>query len=93
MIVDASLTYNPWDPTDDGLLTISYDFTGSSEVKIYDFAGDLVWSRMSGNGSVTWNGSTMDGTRVAKGVYFAHIIANASEGTYSTVVKIAIVDK
>jgi hypothetical protein len=93
VIVDASLTYNPWDPTDDGVLTISYDFTGSSEVKIYDFGGDLVWSRMSSNGSVTWNGNTMDGTRVAKGVYFAHIIANASEGTYSTVVKIAIVDK
>jgi hypothetical protein len=91
-IVDATLSWNPWNPND-GLLTISYDFTGPAMVKIYDFAGDLVKTLTSETGSVMWNGATEDGTRVADGVYFGHIMVETTSGNFSTVVKIAIVEE
>jgi hypothetical protein len=92
-IVDASLSMNPWDPRTDGVLVIDYNFTGTSEVKIYDFGGDLVKTLRSTSGMVQWNGTTEDGTTVASGVYFGYITATSSAGTYSTFVKIAVVQK
>jgi hypothetical protein len=91
-IVDATLSWNPWNPND-GLLTISYDFTGPATVKIYDFGGDLVKTLSSETGSVMWNGATEDGTFVADGVYFGHIMVETTSGNYSTVVKIAIIEE
>lgn len=92
-IVDASLSMNPWDPRTDGVLVIDYNFTGTSEVKIYDFGGDLVKTLRSTTGMVQWNGTTEDGTTVASGVYFGYITAMSDSGTYSTFVKIAVVQK
>jgi hypothetical protein len=92
-IVDATVNFNPWDPAKDGPITIDYNFAGQTAVKIYDFAGDLVKSMTSEVGYATWNGRTEDGTMVADGVYFAHIVAETTAGSYSTVVKIAIVEK
>jgi hypothetical protein len=92
-IADATVTYNPWDPSEFSTQMISIDFTGDAWLKIYDFGGDLVKALYTNNGTFTWNGMTEDGTRVADGVYIGHITATSASGTVSTVVKIAIVEK
>ena len=93
-IVDASLNMNPWDPAVDGPLTIDFGYTGPATVKIYDFAGDLVWaSNPVTNGTVMWYGGTQDGTMVADGVYFGYVEVTTDGGVVSTVVKIAVVEK
>ncbi len=92
-IVDATLNVNPWDPRVDGLLTIDYGFTGQATVKIYDFGGDLVRTMSSSSGTVAWNGTTEDGTTVAAGVYFGHIMVETTAGNYSTTVKIAVIER
>jgi hypothetical protein len=92
-IAQATVTYNPWDPSEFSTQTISIDFTGDAWLKIYDFGGDLVKALHTTNGMFSWNGMTEDGTRVADGVYIGHITVDTDAGTYSTVVKIAIVEK
>jgi hypothetical protein len=91
-IVDATLNMNPWDPNE-GILTIDIGFGGDATMTIYDFAGIKVKSMRTSNGTFSWNGSTEDGTRVADGVYFGHIEVEGTGGSYSTMVKIAIVEK
>jgi len=92
-IANATVTYNPWDPSEFSTQMISIDFTGDAWLKIYDFGGDLVMALHTTNGTFSWNGMTEDGTRAADGVYFGHITVDTDAGTYSTVVKIAIVEK
>jgi hypothetical protein len=93
-VVDVTVNYTPWDPKTDGYLTIDYKFPGTATIKIYDFGGDLVKSTTGTNGYATWNGRTEDGsTMVADGIYFAHILIETEAGSYSTVVKIAVVEE
>jgi flagellar hook assembly protein FlgD len=92
-IANATVTYNPWDPSEFSTQMISIDFTGDAWLKIYDFGGDLVKALHTTNGTFSWNGMTEDGTRVADGVYIGHITVDTDAGTYSTVVKLAIVEK
>ncbi len=99
-IVEGDLTVtmsnNPFDPTVEPLtLYIALNKTATVTAKIYDMGGDLVrtLSPMV-NGNLFWDGKTDGGTTiVANGVYLAHIVAEGSGGSVSTVVKIAVVKK
>jgi hypothetical protein len=96
-ITDGWAGPNPFDPDVDGSVTVHFDLGSGANVTvaIYDMAGDFVANAtMVGNESFSWDGMTEDGTRVAKGAYFAHIEAKGTGGgTASAVVKIAVVEK
>jgi hypothetical protein len=92
----VTMSNNPFDPTVEPLtLGITLKKSGTVTAKIYDMGGDLVrtLSPMVG-GNLFWDGKTEGGTTmVANGVYLAHIVAEGSGGSVSTVVKIAVVKK
>lgn len=91
-IVNATVNYTPWDPSQNGNLVISFaGLAGPTTVKIYDFGGDLVKTLSGSSQYVEWNGRTEEGIMVADGVYFAHIAITTTGGSYSTTVKIAVI--
>lgn len=70
---------NPARPEFEGVITIQgirYD----SDVKITDVAGNLVYKTTSNGGTATWDGKTVDGKRVATGVYLIWTAANEGKG-------------
>ncbi len=93
-IVNATVDHTPWDPSQDGILTISFaGLAGPTTVKIYDFGGDLVKTLSSSSQFATWNGRTEEGVMVADGIYFAHIAVSTDAGSFSTTVKIAVIEQ
>jgi hypothetical protein len=67
-------------------------------VKIYDFAGDLVWkTKLEGdaaNAPILWAAQNYKGKKVADGVYFAYVDATSHTGAVDTaVIKIAVTKK
>jgi len=93
-IVNATVNFSPWDPTKDGDLVFKFaGLGGPKTVKIYDFGGDLVKSFATGNTTASWNGRTEEGTMVSDAVYLGHIVVDTESGSFSTVVKIAIIEK
>jgi len=70
---------NPARPGFNGLITIQgirYD----SDVKITDVAGNLVFKTTSNGGTASWNGRTLDGQKVATGVYLIWTAAKTGAG-------------
>ena len=70
---------NPVRPNFNGLITIQgirYD----SDVKITDVAGNLVYKTTSNGGTASWNGQTLDGQKVATGVYLIWTAAKTGAG-------------
>lgn len=94
-ITKATVNHSPWNPSKDAELKFDfYGVVGNKTIKIYDFGGDLVTTLNTSGVSMNWTGTTDDGdTQVANGVYFAHIVVDAQNNSYSTVVKFAIVRK
>lgn len=98
-ISDAWAGPNPYDPTFDVSFGIHFtlDGTAAVTVKIYDMGGELVKAinrtGVNGTNEVAWDGKTSGGTRVANGVYLAHIEATQGGTTASAVVKIAVIEK
>jgi len=94
-ITKTTVNHSPWNPNTDPELTFDfYGLVGNKTIKIYDFGGDLVTTLNTSAVTQTWGGTSSDGnTKVANGVYFAHVVIDAQSGPYSTVVKFAIVRK
>lgn len=55
---------------------IKYD----SDVKITDVAGNLIYKTTSNGGTATWNAKTVNGERVASGIYFIWTAPNDGTG-------------
>lgn len=72
---------NPARPDFDGLITIQgirYD----SDVKITDVAGNVVYRTTSNGGTATWDGKTVNGDKVASGVYLIWTASNEAKGRF-----------
>jgi hypothetical protein len=55
---------------------IKYD----SDIKITDVAGNVVYKTTSNGGTATWNAKTVNGERVASGIYFIWTAPNDGSG-------------
>jgi hypothetical protein len=80
---------NPVRPNYFGPVTIQgirYD----SDVKITDVAGNLIYKTTSNGGTATWNGKTLNGQKVASGVYFIWTATN--EGNDKKVGKVLVIN-
>ncbi len=70
---------NPVRPNFNGLITIQ-GIRYNSDVKITDVTGNLVYKTTSNGGTASWNGRTLDGQKVATGVYLIWTAANSGAG-------------
>lgn len=78
---DVQIFPNPARPEFDGPITIQgirYD----SDVRITDVAGNLVYRTTSNGGTATWDGMTLQGEKVATGVYLIWTAPNQTKGGY-----------
>jgi hypothetical protein len=97
-ILDPYVYPNPVD-TERDRATIRFMLGGYRDaqvtLKIFDFAGDLVYqmpteSYRPGLVELEWSGTTRDGTRVANGGYIANITVDDGAGAKTENVKIAV---
>ena len=70
---------NPARPEFDGPITIQ-GIRYNSDVKITDISGRLVYKTSSNGGTATWNGRSLNGDKVATGVYLIWTAANEGKG-------------
>lgn len=85
---DVQIFPNPARPEFDGLITIQgirYD----SDVRITDVAGNLIYKTTSNGGTATWNGKTLQGERVATGVYLIWTASNITKDRFVGKVMVA----
>ena len=80
---------NPVRPDYDGDITI-LGLVEDCVVKITDISGNLVYEMMASGGSAKWNGKTMNGKRVASGVYL--IFLSNKEGTKTHITKLLFIN-
>lgn len=83
---------NPKRPDYDGPITIQgikYD----SDVKITDAAGRLVYQTTSNGGTATWNGRSINGEKVATGVYLIWTAPNDPDVKGRKVGKVLVVNQ
>lgn len=78
---DVTVFPNPARPDFDGLITIQ-GIRYNSDIKITDVSGKLVYKTTSNGGTATWNGKTMNGEKVASGVYLIWTASNITKGRY-----------
>jgi len=94
-IINAKSYPNQFNP-DSTPATLSFTIPEQANVtiKIYDFSGREVFSKnygsQSGTTEITWNGCDKDMCRLANGVYFAKIEADAGGKKVSKTLKVAI---
>lgn len=79
---------NPVTPDYTGLITIT-GLTYRASIKITTAGGQLVAEGTSNGGTFTWDGTDLDGKRVASGVYMVH--AATENGKKGVVCKVGIV--
>lgn len=79
---------NPVTPDYDGPITIS-GLTYNSYIKIVSVSGQLVAEGRSNGGTFVWDGTNLDGKRVASGVYM--VLAATEDGKSGAVCKVAVV--
>lgn len=80
---------NPVSPGYTGVITIQ-GIKYNSDVKITDAGGNLVYETTSNGGTATWNGLTLNGDRVATGIYLIWTASNEEKGRF--VGKVAVVN-
>lgn len=80
---------NPVRPAYQGYITIT-GLMGDSEVRIVDGSGNLVKLLEGTGGTAVWDGTNMQGSRVASGVYTA--FCNTKDGKNHGVVKILVMN-
>lgn len=78
---DVTVFPNPARPDFDGPISIQ-GIRYNSDVKITDIAGNLVYQTTSNGGTATWDGRTLQGEKVATGVYLIWTAANEGKGRY-----------
>ena len=81
---DVQVFPNPVPENYAGLVAIK-GLAENANVKITDINGNLVYETRANGGQATWNGSTMSGGRVGRGVYL--VFANDISGEYHHVTK------
>jgi len=92
----ASNQPNPFNPyKKETTIYLGVTQPSTVEVKIYDLAGELVRTLLSGwvaaGATVAWDGGADDGPVVADGVYLCHIKAATEDGTVrEQIIKIAV---
>lgn len=79
---------NPVRPEYDGLIAIK-GFTRNAIVHITDAAGNTVFATRANGGQAVWNGRTLEGQKVASGVYY--VFASAEDGSMRSVTKIIVI--
>ena len=79
---------NPVTPDYDGLITV-VGLKANSHVKIINTAGRLVAEGTSLGGSFIWNGRTLQGQRVATGIYY--VLGSDEEGNEGIVTKVLFI--
>ncbi len=79
---------NPVKPDYDGPIAIK-GFTRNGLVHITDAAGHTIYSTTANGGEAIWNGRTLEGQRVASGVYY--VFASAPDGSKRSVAKILVI--
>jgi len=79
---------NPVRPDFNDKVTIT-GLTNNASVKITDLGGNLIYQGHATGNRLVWNCRSANGNRVATGVYL--VIAATSDGSESTVTKIAVV--
>ena len=79
---------NPVRPGYDGPIAIK-GFARNSIVHITDAAGHTVFSATANGGQVIWNGRTLEGKKVASGVYY--VFASDDQGENRAVGKVMII--
>lgn len=78
---DVKIFPNPVRPDHDGVITIQ-GIRYNSDVKITDVAGNVVYRTTSNGGTATWNGRTLQGEKVASGVYLIWTASNINKGRF-----------
>lgn len=78
---DVTVFPNPARPDHDGLITIQ-GIRFNSDVKITDVAGNVVYRTTSNGGTATWDGKTVNGEKVASGVYLIWTASNINKGRF-----------
>jgi len=72
----------------DGLRDLN---TANISISIFDFSGKLVRTlNGTSDNAITWDCKTNDGTRLARGAYFARVTVNNGHQDYIKIVKVAI---
>ncbi|MBR6330258.1 MAG: hypothetical protein IKR79_01245, partial [Bacteroidales bacterium] len=79
---------NPVRPDYDGLIAIK-GFTRNAIVHITDAAGNTVFATRANGGQAVWNGRTLEGQKVASGVYY--VFASAEDGSMRSATKIMVI--
>ena len=79
---------NPVRPDYDGLIAIK-GFTRNAIVHITDAAGNTVYATRANGGQAVWNGRTLEGQKVASGVYY--VFASAEDGSMRSATKIMVI--
>ena len=79
---------NPVRPEYDGLIAIK-GFTRNAIVHITDAAGNTVYATRANGGQAVWNGRTLEGQKVASGVYY--VFASAEDGSMRSATKIMVI--
>ena len=87
---DVRVFPNPVQPDFSGVITIQ-GIRYNSDVKITDMGGNLVYKTTSNGGTAIWNGKTLNGEKVASGVYLIWTAANDGKGR--KVGKVAIINE
>jgi hypothetical protein len=80
---------NPVKPDFNGTISIA-GLASSSEVKITDTAGRLIFQTTSNGGTAIWDGNTFDGKRAQTGVYL--VFASNKDGSQKLATKILFVN-
>lgn len=80
-MADVQVFPNPARPEFDGPITIQ-GIRFDSDVRITDVAGNLVYKTTSNGGTATWNGKTLQGEKVASGVYLIWTSPNQTKGRF-----------
>jgi len=80
---------NPVEPNYTGLIAIK-GLVHSSNVKITDISGNVVFETTSEGGQAVWNGNSLGGYRVSTGVYL--VFVTNDDGSQSMVTKILFVN-
>ena len=80
---------NPVRPNFNGKIAIR-GLTKNAEVKITDAAGNLVLSTNALGGQAIWDGKTLEGVRVATGIYYVFVVSE--DGTQKIATKVLFIN-
>ena len=95
VITEAFIYPNPMNTEEGANFRLNLSANADVQIRIYDFAGREVrsiyqYAGGKSNVDIKWDGRNENGTKLARGAYFARITANDGKKIVETVVKVAI---